>query len=90
MRSRQGEQGSILLAGDPRHGAAVVEAHYQVHAHANAAPIAAYQSYDLGITLPQGHKIDQRYCPGVGLEFSFEYQGFWAIAAAHFCFGYRR
>src|SRR4029077_3309951 len=72
------------------HAAAVIEADHQIHAHPNAAAVAAHHPYDLGITLPQGHEIDQRCRSRVGFELGFENQSSRAIAAAHLRFGHGR
>src|SRR5579863_7835185 len=81
MRSGDGAQGSVTLAGNPGHGAPVIEPHDQIHVHAHAAAIAANHSYDFGMATPQRHEIDQRDRSRLSLKLRFEDQSSRTISA---------
>jgi hypothetical protein len=50
----------VVGARDPRHGASVIEAHYQERGELNLAPLADDDAHEISQRLAHRHEVDQR------------------------------
>ena len=82
MRPGDGPQGSVMQAGDPGHGAPVIEADDQFGVHADAAALALDDADHAGGVQAHRHAVDDGDAAVVGVGVGFEDQAVVAVAAA--------
>ncbi len=68
------EPGQPLVAGDPGHDLAVVEAHRQLHVHVDRAADALDGADQVGVVVPDGHAVGDAHRPARRVELGLEHE----------------